>query len=125
MRLVVVESPYRGDVEMNVEYARLAILNSLERGESPIASHLLFPQAMGGDAIGDKDPTMRLLGIMAGTEWIRVCDAVVVYGDLGVTEGMQAAISVAAKYGKPVELRKFLDADTRALLLRLKREGLV
>ena len=40
MKLVVVESPYAGDVETNVRYARAAIRDCLMRGEAPFASHL-------------------------------------------------------------------------------------
>jgi hypothetical protein len=35
------ESPYAGNVEENVAYARAAVRDSLLRGESPIASQLL------------------------------------------------------------------------------------
>ena len=42
MRLVIVESPYAGDVEANEEYARQCVRDSLMRGEAPIASHLLL-----------------------------------------------------------------------------------
>ena len=40
MKLVILESPYAGDVEANVEYARACVRDSLSRGEAPIASHL-------------------------------------------------------------------------------------
>jgi hypothetical protein len=42
MRWVILESPYAGDVEANVAYARAAVRDSLMRGEAPIASHLLL-----------------------------------------------------------------------------------
>lgn len=35
MRRVVLESPYAGDVEKNVAYARLALRDSIQRGEAP------------------------------------------------------------------------------------------
>ena len=41
--LVVVESPYAGNVASNVQYARRCLADSLWRGEYPIASHLLYP----------------------------------------------------------------------------------
>ena len=44
MRLVIIESPYAGDIEKNVEYARACVRDSLSRGEAPIASHLLYTQ---------------------------------------------------------------------------------
>src|SRR5690606_21487830 len=40
-RRVIVESPYAGDVETHVAYARAALRDCLSRGEAPIASHLL------------------------------------------------------------------------------------
>ena len=42
MRRVILESPYAGNVEENVAYARAAVRDSLLRGEAPIASHLLY-----------------------------------------------------------------------------------
>jgi hypothetical protein len=44
MRLVVLESPYAGDVDANVEYARACVRDALQRGDAPIASHLLYTQ---------------------------------------------------------------------------------
>lgn len=44
LRLVIVESPYAGDIEANVAYARRCLRDSLARGEAPIASHLLYTQ---------------------------------------------------------------------------------
>lgn len=44
MRLVIVESPFAGDVEENIKYARAAVRDCLMRGEAPIASHLLYTQ---------------------------------------------------------------------------------
>lgn len=44
MRRVVLESPFAGDVERNVRYAKACIRDCLSRGEAPIASHLLFTQ---------------------------------------------------------------------------------
>lgn len=44
MRRVIVESPYAGEVEANVTYARACVRDCVLRGEAPIASHLLFTQ---------------------------------------------------------------------------------
>lgn len=41
---IILESPYAGDVEGNLTYARRAMHDSLMRGEHPIASHLLYTQ---------------------------------------------------------------------------------
>lgn len=104
MRLVVLESPYAGDHVRNVKYARDCIRDCLYKGESPIASHLLFPQLL-----KDDDAEERLLGMKAGHVWIRVCDAVVVYTDLGVSGGMNHGIEYAKVNGKPIEYR-YLEA---------------
>jgi hypothetical protein len=44
MKLVIIESPYAGEVEANVAYARACMRDSLGHGEAPIASHLLYTQ---------------------------------------------------------------------------------
>ena len=44
MKLVIIESPYAGDIEKNVAYARDCVRDSLMRGEAPYASHLLYTQ---------------------------------------------------------------------------------
>ncbi len=103
MRRVVVESPYAGDVERNVHYARECIKDCLQRGEAPIASHLLFTQE---GVLNDDSPSERQWGIDAGHAWISVADAVVLYVDHGVSRGMQLAINVAGRASIPVETRR-------------------
>lgn len=44
--LVIIESPYAGDVARNVKYARLALCDSIARGEAPIAFHLVYPETL-------------------------------------------------------------------------------
>ena len=63
MRLVIVESPYAGDVEENVRYARACLADCLARGEAPFASHLLYTQP---GVLDDDVPGERALGIAAG-----------------------------------------------------------
>jgi len=88
MRLVILESPYAGDVEGNVLYARACLRDSLLRGEAPIASHLLYTQA---GVLDDALPVERVLGIDAGLAWRKVAQAAVFYVDLGWSNGMIAA----------------------------------
>ena len=102
MRLVIIESPFAGDVEVNVEYARLAVRDSLSRGEAPIASHLLYTQ----EGILDDDiPSERQWGIDAGLSWRAVADASIVYTDRGITGGMKYGIAAAKGAGLTVEYR--------------------
>jgi hypothetical protein len=107
MKLVILESPFAGDVDANTEYARRCVRDSLSRGEAPIASHLLYTQP----GILDDDKTdERALGIEAGHEWMNVADRVVVYHDHGVSAGMNEGIKRAFEAGVLVEFRK-LGAD--------------
>lgn len=102
-RLVILESPYAGDIERNVAYARAAVRDSLSRGESPIASHLLFTQP---GILDDQIPAERARGIVAGLAWGRVAEATVVYADLGISRGMQTGIDDAEAAGRLVEIRR-------------------
>lgn len=104
MRLVIIESPYAGDVVRNTAYARAAMLDCLRRGEAPLASHLLYTQVL-----DDTDPAERTLGICAGHEWVPKADAVVLYVDLGISPGMDRARVLAQDLGIPVE-RRFMVA---------------
>lgn len=100
MRLVILESPYAGNRQTNLQYAYRCMLHSLSLGEAPFASHLLYPQFLNDDS-----PDQRALGMAAGLEWLRQAEATVVYTDLGVSPGMVAGINRAATLGKPIYYR--------------------
>ena len=105
-RLVVLESPFAGDVAGNLEYGRRALADSLARGEAPIASHLLYTQP---GVLNDADPDQRAQGIAAGLAWGAVASAAVFYVDRGWSPGMLAAMRAHRAAGTTVELR---DLDT-------------
>lgn len=100
MRRVIVESPYKGIVSLNVEYAREACRDCLRRGEAPYASHLFFTQFLNDDIPEDRD-----LGIQAGLEWGAAAQAVMVYADLGITDGMAIGIARHMARNTPVFYR--------------------
>lgn len=102
MRLVILESPYAGDVDANVDYARACVRDSLMRGEAPIASHLLYTQP---GILDDTVPAERQHGIDAGLAWRAVAHASVVYTDRGISKGMEYGIAAAKAAGIPVEYR--------------------
>jgi hypothetical protein len=99
MSLVIIESPYAGDVERS---ARAALADSLRRGESPFASHLLYTQP---GVLDDSVPAERAQGIAAGFAWGAVADLVAVYCDLGITPGMQDGIDAADERGARIVYR--------------------
>lgn len=101
-RLVILESPYAGDVERNVTYARACLRDSLLRGEAPIASHLLYTQP---GVLDDNIPDERMQGINAGIAWRFAAEGSIVYTDLGISKGMEFGISASLQAGKSVEYR--------------------
>lgn len=102
MKLVIIESPFAGDVEANIEYARRCVRDSLSRGEAPIASHLLYTQP---GVLRDDVASERQWGIDAGLEWRRVTELSAVYTDRGISKGMEYGIRAAEDAGVPVEYR--------------------
>jgi hypothetical protein len=112
MRRVVIESPYAGTSSWRVvaffqrirnrRYARAAVLDSLSRGESPFASHLLYTRP---GILRDWIPAERQQGIDAGLAWREVAAATVVYIDHGISKGMAHGIQAAEKAGAAVEYR--------------------
>lgn len=102
MRLVIIESPYAGDVETNTRYAQLCVRDSLSRGEAPIASHLLYTQP---NILDDTIQAEREWGIDAGLAYISVVEASAVYTDLGISNGMRYGIKAAEDAGNLVYYR--------------------
>ena len=100
MKLVIIESPYAGDVKRNVQYARRAMADSLKRGEAPYASHLLFTQVL-----NDLEPAQRVRGIEAGLAWGTKADLTAVYADYGISRGMEQGIDYATAQGRKIEHR--------------------
>ncbi len=96
MKLVIIESPYAGDIARNTAYARAAVRDSLERGEAPIASHLLYTQP---GILRDDIPEERQWGIDAGLAWRAVAELTAVYDNFGITEGMMYGIKAAMRAG--------------------------
>jgi len=87
MKRVIIESPFAGQIERNTEYARRCLKDSLDRGEAPLASHLLYPQVL-----DENDPAQRRQGIDAGMAWWYPCPPnLAFYVDYGFSPGMKKA----------------------------------
>jgi hypothetical protein len=101
--LVIIESPYAGDVDTNIKYARACMRDSLNRGEFPFAMHLLYTQ----DGILNDDISQeRNWGIEAGLAWGKHASKTVVYTNLGITAGMEKGIQRAREEGREIEYRE-------------------
>ena len=103
LKLVIVESPYAGDVATHTLYAKRCIRHSLLQSEAPIASHLLFTQP---GILRDDVPDEREVGIAAGLAWYLVAQACIVYEDYGITQGMRLGIRAAQNVECPIYYRK-------------------
>lgn len=101
--IVIIESPYAGDVEENVEYAKRCVKDSLDRGEAPFASHLLYTQVL-----DDTKPEERKLGMEAGFAIGAKADLVAVYVDRGMSPGMVEGFNRARARGQRTEFRSIL-----------------
>lgn len=107
---VIIESPFGtnpdgsrctpAEMEENLAYARRAMCDSLDRGEAPYASHLLYPQVY-----DDATPDERRAGMEAGFAWGAVADLIAVYADFGITLGMADGIERHKANGVPIEYR--------------------
>lgn len=106
MKRVVVESPLAGNFRRNIRYAQLCLLDCLQRGEAPFASHLLFSQVLDDRMAGERE-----VGIRAGLEWASMADECAVYQDLGVAE-RAASVGVDVVYRTlPPHLLSRVDED--------------
>lgn len=119
MKLVIIESPYKGDIVRNKRYLRACIRDCLRRGESPYASHRMLT-----DALDDDIPEERELGIAAGLAWRNARQAILnddsdpsmgalrhdpilplFYVDLGMSGGMTGAMNTYVVDGISFERR--------------------
>ncbi len=99
-QMVILESPFAGEVEKNRAYATQCLRDSLLRGEAPFASHLLYTEAL-----DDTVAWERTLGIDAGLAIGSLAQKTVVYTDRGISSGMKYGIARAQAEGRPVEYR--------------------
>jgi hypothetical protein len=98
---VCVETPLRGDIERNVVYADMCMLDCIERGEAPFLGHLLYPRVLNDEILEH-----CTAGISLHLTWLEAAHAIVVYSDLGVTSGMTEAIKYAERIGTPYHYRQ-------------------
>jgi len=101
-KLVLIESPYAGDIERNLRYARACMRDSFMRGEFPWASHITYTQ---DGILDDAVPEERALGIEAGLQWGKHAELTAVYVDLGISPGMKLGVERARAEGRAIEVR--------------------
>lgn len=101
-KLCYICSPYRGDTERNAKYAAALTRTAVMKGYTPITPHLYITQAL-----DDRNLEERALGMEAGLHLLEPCEAIMIGGYYGISEGMRYEIERAHRLGKT-----FLFADT-------------
>jgi len=100
---VFVASPYAGDVKRNLEYLRKCLRDSIDRGEAPMASHMIYPQVL-----DDGVDSERTMGMRLGARWLIASDVCALYVDLGESTGMRMEREIALCAGITVVERRIL-----------------
>lgn len=114
MKPVFLCSPLRAPdsrgLRKHLSYARQAMKHSISLGEAPYAPHLLYPQVLDDNEADERD-----LGFKLGNAWLTRCEALVIYGDLGISSGMAVEITLAASLKIPAEIR-YIKSGTKKVL---------
>lgn len=96
MQKVFICSPYRGDIEHNIEVARYAGHIAAKTGYVPVIPHLIYPQFL-----DDNIPDERILGIQLGAELLKASDMMWLIGSK-ITKGMKYELEIAKKMRIPI-----------------------
>lgn len=96
MKLIYMASPYAGDVEKNITFAKQACRYVMEQGHAFFAPHLLYPQIL-----DDTDPAERKIGLKLGLRMLVICDEIWVCSGR-ISPGMEAEIELAKQLGIPI-----------------------
>ena len=111
-KLIYICSPYRGEVERNLQYARELTRIALDNDFVPITPHLYITQA-----VNDEVPEEREKGMAAGKELLKHCKYILIGSKYGLSEGMLEEIRLALEHGT-IEL-----APTKAGLIEVYNGG--
>ena len=95
--MVFVSSPYAGDVEMNVEFAKQACQYVITTGNAFFCSHLLYPQIL-----NDQIQEERKLGMAMAKQLLLSCDELWAFGNR-ISQGMSEEIEYARQHDIPIK----------------------
>lgn len=94
MKLIYVCSPYSGDIERNVELAKMYSRYVVQAGHAPITPHLYLPSFI-------NEETERGLAFQINYEILSGCDELWAFGQK-ITEGMRIELNAAQELCKPI-----------------------
>ena len=102
-KLVYIASPYAGDVEGNVTFAKAACRYAAAQGCTPVAVHLMYPRFL-----DDRVPKEREAGLKMGRRVLAACEEIWLCGER-MSAGMKAEEAEAKRLGIPI--RKVPSSD--------------
>ena len=94
-RTVYVASPCRGDVEINLRFARAVAAHMARRGDTPLGSHLIL-----AGALDDEVPSDRSCGLDVGLHLVSKCDLLYAFVEKGCKPSEGVSLEVA-EAGRP------------------------
>lgn len=95
-KLVYIASPYAGDVEGNVAFAKAACRYAAVKGYTPVAVHLMYPQFL-----DDRVPKEREAGLKMGRRVLAACEEIWLCGER-MSAGMKVEEAEAKRLGIPI-----------------------
>jgi len=103
LKKVAIESPYKGDVERNIEFCQNICKFAVQNGYNPFAMHLFYPQFL-----DDKITQERNLGIQCGLGWTDHANEVwfCLREEDKISQGMLRAIERNTELEKSEKFRK-------------------
>jgi len=109
MKLIFVASPYAGDIEKNIDFAKKACRHVLNEGNAFFCPHLLYPQILDEDKEDE-----RKLGINMGKKFLNKCDELWLFGN-HISSGIFEEIEFARSKGIPIKRIMELDIKENEL----------
>ena len=101
---VIIESPYRGDTQTHLLYARDIIRDCISKGEAALCVHSYL-----NIVFDENNPNERAAAVKIKEAWGLFAKKTVVYTDFGISEGMLEGITDAAARGREIEFRKLYE----------------
>jgi hypothetical protein len=101
---IAIESPYAGNIEQNVAFAKNVCRYVTHDGKSPYAMHLMFPQFL-----NESKQEERELGIECGLSWVDAAEEVwfCLSDHPSISGGMRIALDHLLELKAPPTLRYF------------------
>lgn len=109
MKLIYICSPYAGNIEENIRFARAACRYAAKQGFTPVAPHLLYPQFL-NDAV----PAERDAGIRMGLRLLSACDELWRCGPR-ISAGMEKELAKAKRLEIPVRVVSAQEIQTEEI----------